>query len=157
MTLRVDPEELANLHLIEEAHYITGEQPDGVRCRDRASYAVPYDFYPPTDGRQSMAGFLYPDPYGEEIVLKADEYGNDQRGARAISGDGQYIGEVEKSIASPKTGRITHSNITRGLLVKEHKMIPRHWISQMVDGELWIAVSDRMIGRLPDVELGQLS
>lgn len=162
LILRVDPQELDALPLYEEANYISGDQPEGVRSRDRASYAAPCYFYPPITEAQSMAEYLYPDAYGVATGPAVVGYGGldaptSRPGARALSSDGHYIGEVAGIVTSPGTERVTHFVITRGLLVKEHKVIPRHWISQMGDGELWIAVSDRMIGRLPDVEPGQLS
>lgn len=159
LLLRIDAHELDSLPTFEESSYVAGEQADGIRSKDRGLYAQPYYYYPAAGKERKVAAFLYPDAYGQGLPLPVGRDGLTRPAypgieARAISGDGQYIGEVEDVIADPDTGNVTHFVIARGLLVKEHKLIPLHWTFDASPGELRIAVSARLIGRLPDWERG---
>ncbi len=159
LLVRFDPQELDVLPTFEDSSYVAGEQVDGIRSKDRGQYAQPYYYYPAVSTERTVAAFLYPDAYGQGRSLPVGQEDLARSaypdiGARAISGDGQYIGEVETVIADRDTGKLTHFVITRGLLVKEHKLIPLHWTVTAPPGELRMAVSARLIGRLPDWDRG---
>lgn len=155
LLLRIDPHELESLPTFEETSYVAGEQAEGIRSKDRGLYALPYYYYPPVHAERKVAAFLYPDVYGQGLPMPVAHKDLDRPpypdvGARAMSGDSQYVGEVEDVIADADTGHVTHFVISRGLLVKDHILIPLHWILSAPPDELRISVSARLIGRLPD-------
>lgn len=162
LLLRIDPHELESLPTFEEASYVAGEQAEGIRSKDRGLYALPYYYYPAVHVERKVAAFLYPDVYGPGLPMPVAHKDLDRQpypgvGARAMSGDSQYVGEVNHVIADADTGHVTHFVISRGLLVKDHILIPLHWINPALPDELRIAVSARLIGRLPDWDPGSQS
>ena len=50
-------------------------------------------------------------------------------GAKVLTEDGEQVGNIETLITDPKDERVTHLVISSGLLMKERKIIPSHWLS----------------------------
>jgi uncharacterized protein YrrD len=72
-------------------------------------------------------------------------------GAPVISADDQHIGNVEQVIMNSEGNAVTHFVIGKGLLLKEHKLVPAFWASSMDDDEkIRLAVDASLFDRLPD-------
>jgi uncharacterized protein YrrD len=70
-------------------------------------------------------------------------------GAKVIAADDEKVGEIESLIANSKDKRITHFVISSGLLRKEHRIIPVHWLSTVREDEILLSVDSRFLERLP--------
>lgn len=71
-------------------------------------------------------------------------------GARVVSHDGAELGKVEQFFTNPENGQMTHFLISRGLLLKERKLIPADWTEVVSDGEVLLGVNARFVEQLPD-------
>jgi uncharacterized protein YrrD len=73
-------------------------------------------------------------------------------GAKVLSVDEEHIGDVEQILTHPETDQVTHFIISKGLLLKERKLIPTNWISVFGDDEIRLAVGSRIVEQLPVYE-----
>jgi uncharacterized protein YrrD len=93
---------------------------------------------------------------GEPPVQRKDEEnipeGNIamKEGARVISKDDKQVGSVEKVILNPNNNKISHLIIGKGLLLKEHKVVPADWVDDYSEDEVFLAVNGDLVTRLPD-------
>lgn len=78
----------------------------------------------------------------ESVALK--------EGARVVSADDEHVGDVDQIITNSDTGRATHFVVESGLLNKEHRYIPYHWVTLVTENEVRLAVSADVIRSLRD-------
>jgi uncharacterized protein YrrD len=71
-------------------------------------------------------------------------------GAQVISADDKHVGDVEQVIANSEGNTVTHFVIGKGFLLKEHKLVPAFWVSNMDGDKLRLSVDARVFDRLPD-------
>jgi uncharacterized protein YrrD len=74
-------------------------------------------------------------------------------GAKVIAVDDEDVGRVERVLTSAEADRVTHIVIEKGLLNKEHKLIPINWIKSVTDEEVRLAIDSRQIERLRPYEV----
>lgn len=139
---------LGKLNDFEVTHYVpVSDDPDNVEA---------YYWYPPLSG-VNMGGYpLFPQPlYIEHTERNIPEnYVALKEGARVIAEDGQDLGIVERVIADTKTDRATHFVISSGGLLKQRKLIPIHWVKDVSEEEIHLAVDSGFLERLPEFEAG---
>ena len=70
-------------------------------------------------------------------------------GAKVLSEDGEHVGNIETLITDPNE-RVTHLVISSGLLMKERKIIPSHWLGSVTEDEVHLSVESRLLERLPE-------
>jgi uncharacterized protein YrrD len=75
-----------------------------------------------------------------------------RKGARVISSDDKYMGDVEQVFTDPKGTQATHFVISKGLLLKERKLIPTTWVIDIAEDEVQLAVSGNLLERLSPYE-----
>lgn len=73
-----------------------------------------------------------------------------KEGARVISHDGAELGTIERLFTKPETGQVTHFVISRGMLLKEHKLAPFNWVDDIHEDEVHLGVNARFVEQLPD-------
>lgn len=73
-----------------------------------------------------------------------------KEGAKVVSSDYKHVGNVEKVFIEPKSGKATHMLVTKGLLLKAHKLIPAEWVSEMTDDDVYLTVDHGLLDRLPE-------
>jgi uncharacterized protein YrrD len=149
--LRPDSTNLDDLPPFEETHYVPEREADPALPQQPVSEVRPYFHYPYGVG---VPGALYPDPGyvsqtqrnvpPDTVALK--------EGARVIASDGSHVGDVAQIISHAETGRATHFVISKGLLLKAHKLIPNQWIRDVMEDEVRLAVSADVVNRLRDYE-----
>jgi hypothetical protein len=71
-------------------------------------------------------------------------------GARVVSADDKYIGNVEQVITNAESNTVTPFVVGKGLLLKEHKLVPESWITGVDDEKVRLSVEARLFDRLPD-------
>lgn len=75
-----------------------------------------------------------------------------KEGTDVISSDGEHVGDVERLIVAPDSNRATHFVISQGLLFKERKMVPAHWVKTAEEDKVYLVVPARLLERLPAFE-----
>ncbi|HEY3476754.1 MAG TPA: DUF2171 domain-containing protein, partial [Anaerolineales bacterium] len=73
-------------------------------------------------------------------------------GSNVMSSDGKHVGDVERLFIDPVSNKATHFLISQGLVFKEHKQVPAHWVKSVEEGKVHLAVSSELLERLPDYE-----
>jgi uncharacterized protein YrrD len=119
-------------------------------------YAPAYYWYPARPGFADAAvgpGF-YPIPVtGAETRRNIPEDTVPlKEGTDVISSDGEHVGDVEQLIVEPNSNQATHFVISQGLLFKDRKLVPAHWVKSVAEDEVRLVVSTRLLERLPSYE-----
>jgi uncharacterized protein YrrD len=152
VVLNQKAEDLDQLPPFEETHFVelTDEE---LRPTDSAAfrYAPAYYWYPPS-GYIGYPGFG-PGYYGWPPVETTRNIPADtvplKEGADIISSDGEHVGDVERLFVDSESNKATHFVISEGLLFKERKLIPAHWIRSIEEDKVHLAVPSRLLERLP--------
>lgn len=147
VTLRDDAGDLAALPNFEESHFIVADERE-LASSPEGKRTVPSPLY-----WYGTAGMVYPGglepsypPYVEEVKRNIPEGTVALReGARVVSIDDKHVGNVEEVLTDPGADRVTHFVISQGVLLKERKLVPITWVSEMTDKEIYLAVSSQLL------------
>jgi len=96
-------------------------------------YGLGYPVWPPTETRRNIPE--------DTIALK--------EGTDVMSSDGEHVGGVERLFVEPDSNEVTHFLISQGLLFKEHKLVPSHWVRSVEEDKVHLTVSSKVLERLP--------
>jgi uncharacterized protein YrrD len=145
--LHESKQNLKELNTFEETHFVPLD-PEG------ENVVQAYYWYPPLSGA-NMGGYsLFPQPvYIEKTERNIPEnYVALREGARVIAVDGDHVGNIERIITDTRTNRATHLVISSGLLSREKKLIPAHWLGDVSDDEVHLSVESTFLDRLPEFQ-----
>ena len=67
-----------------------------------------------------------------------------------LSADDKHIGNVEEVITNAESSTATHFVVGKGLLLKEHKLVPISWVNGMDGDKPRLSVESSLFDRLPD-------
>jgi uncharacterized protein YrrD len=145
-------EDFDQLPSFEETHFVELTEADsGLTGPSTYRYAPAYYWYPPS-GYIGYPAFG-PGYYGWPPVETTRNIPADtiplKEGADVISSDGEHVGDVERLFVDSESNKATHFVISEGLLFKERKLIPAHWIRSVEENKLNLAVPSRLLERLP--------
>lgn len=139
----------------EETHFIPADDDiprDPISAnRPTYPYAPAYYWYP-SHANTGFPGFgpgYYPTRLTETTRNIPDDTISLQEGTDVISSDGQHVGDVERLFVEPESNRATHFLISQGLLFKDRKLVPVHWVRSIEEDKVHLAVSSRLLERLP--------
>ena len=142
--LRPDAGDLESLPNFEEKHYVAASESEPVT----EEYIPTLYWYPPV-GALQIGGYGPGLPEVTEIERNIPEDSVALReGAKVVAADEQEVGHVEQILTDVETDRMTFFVLEKGLLNKEHKLIPSNWISQVTDEEVHLAVNTSQIEHL---------
>jgi hypothetical protein len=147
-----------DLPVFETTYYIRAEEVNRDATLYPAGYVAPYYWYPRPGAMWWGAGAatypLYPPPpYVTEIRRNIPEGTVPlKEGAKVISSDDEVVGNIERVFAEPSQDRATHLMISKGLLLKERKVIPTSWIMTVMEEEVHLGVSSDLIENLPEYQ-----
>ncbi len=132
----------------ETPHYVPIEQAGAPDENIETFY-----WYPPANYQFPVVGML--PSVMPNYVLRTETSIPEGRvaiaeGAQVISQDEKHIGNVEQVIANSETNRVTHFVVGKGFLLKEHKLVPANWISEVDEDKIYLSVQARIFDRLPD-------
>jgi uncharacterized protein YrrD len=151
VTLREDAADVEALPDFEEAHYIPAGEADTPEA-PLPVYARTYYWYPPASYNWgSGTGYGYPIP---PYVVRTERHIPEgtvalEEGAKVLSRDGHHLGNVEEILTDPEQDRATHLVISRGVLLKERKLIPTTWVSLVLEDEVHLHVRADVLDRVP--------
>ena len=119
-------------------------------------YAPAYYWYPARPGiaDPAMGPGFYPIPItgGETRRNIPDDTVALKEGTDVLSSDGEHVGDVERLVVEPDSNTATHFVISQGLVFKDRKLVPAHWVKSVAEDEVRLAVSTRVLERLPSYE-----
>jgi uncharacterized protein YrrD len=75
-----------------------------------------------------------------------------KEGAKVAAFDDEHVGDVERVFADPSQDRATHLLVSQGLLLKEKKVVPTSWITEVKENEVHLAVSSDLLDSLPEYQ-----
>jgi uncharacterized protein YrrD len=75
-----------------------------------------------------------------------------REGAKVFGSDERYIGDVERVYTEPGSDRISHFLVSRGIILKEKKLVPARWARVILEDEVRLAVPSPVLAALPDRE-----
>ncbi len=147
--------DLDQLPPFEETHFVeltAGDVPPPDSSTRR--YAPAYYWYPPS-GYMGYPAFG-PGYYGWPPLETTRNIPADtvplKEGADVISSDGKHVGDVERLFVDTESNKATHFLISEGLLFKDRKLIPAHWIRSVEENKVHLAVPSRLLERLPEYQ-----
>ena len=157
VTLREDAGDLEELPDFIQTHFVEAEEAVEEDQEESGLY-----WFPPAGqtwwGTPGYMGypryFGYPEPpfvRGTTQQIPGDEIALNQ-GAPVISGDGEYVGDVEEVFTDPESDRVTHILVSKGLLLENEKRVPTTWIKEYKAHKVHLAVGAEVLDRLPDYE-----
>lgn len=148
-------EDFDKLPPFEETHFVraTDEEPsDPVPSDDPAYYYSPAYYWYPSHSNVGYPGlgfgyFTWP---GRETRRNIPEDTVAlKEGADVISSDGEHVGDIERLMIEPETKETTHFLISQGMLFKDRKLVPAHWVKSVEEEKVYLAVPARLLERLP--------
>ena len=151
--------DLDDLQDFEETHYVSLDEADNPNVQDvEAAY-----WYPPTNlawWRMGSSGLAMPMPAMPAYVPKTKQLIPEgtvalEEGAKVVSKDGKYVGNIEQVIVDPQDNRVTHFVVNEGVLFTERKLIPVLWISQINEDEVRLSSTSKVLERLPEYQLAK--
>lgn len=147
--LRPDAGDLETLPDFEEKYYVTASE-----YEPRAGGDLPTMYWYPPAGILQTGDYRPGLPAVTQVERNIPEESVAlQEGAKVIAADDKDVGHVERVMTDLGTDRMTFFVIEKGLLNKEHKLIPSQWISQVNDEEVRLAVNASLIEQLKAYEV----
>jgi len=144
--------DLDQLPPFEETHFVELMDTDNrPTSSSMYRYAPAYYWYPPS-GYIGYPAFG-PGYYGWPPIETTRNIPADtiplKEGADVISADGKHVGDIERLFVNAESNKATHFLISKGLLFKEQKLIPAHWVKSVEENKVNLAVPSRILERLP--------
>jgi len=150
ITLRETNQNVDDFLDYETTHYVSLDQ-----------VGVPYEnidtyyWYPPANFQTPTGGILpgiRPDYVPQTETSIPEGRVAIAEGAQVISADDKHIGNVEQVIADSETNNVTHFLVGKGFLLKEHKLVPSHWVTSVDESKVYLSVEAGLFDRLPDYQ-----
>ena len=145
--LKETREQLNELPDFEESHY--------VRLNDEEhDHDVEANYwYPPVYTWWRASGSI--DSTMPPYVLKTEQNipkGTTalKEGAMVISKDDEHVGNIETILIDPEDHRATHFVVSKGLLLKERKLVPTFWIKDLQENRVLLHIKAHVFERLPN-------
>jgi uncharacterized protein YrrD len=146
----------------EEEHYVraTDNEPDDstLTSNPRYEYTPAYYWYP--SRANPGTGFPYPGvPLGHHALSKTEKHRNIpedtvplKEGTQIVSSDGKHVGNVERLFVQTDSNKVTHFLISQGVLFKDRKLVPAHWVKSVEEDTVSLVVSSKVLERLPSYQ-----
>jgi len=169
VVLNESVEDFNELPPFEETHYVQSPEIDrsGTEAREYrdpaieaehgqgvippAGFAPAYYWYPPSGYIGNPVGY-----YGWPPVVTTQNIPADtiplREGVDVISSDGKHVGDVERLFVEPDSTRATHFVISQGLLFKDRKLVPAHWVKSVDENKVHLTVTSSVLEKLPSFE-----
>ena len=169
VVLNENVEDFNELPPFEEAHYVQPPEAnvagsDTTAYRDRAAqtdpdqrvyplpgFAPAYYWYPPHGYLGNPVGYYGWPPVATTRNIPAETIPL-KEGVDVISSDGKHVGDVERLFVEPNSTRATHFVISQGLLFKDRKLVPAHWVKSVSEDNVHLAVTSSVLEQLPSYE-----
>ena len=149
ITLREDAGDAQALPDFEEEYYVVAGEGDAPPD-PLPGYVPTQNGYPPVAGGQ--IGYLFERSRQAPITQIQRNIPEGtvalKEGAKVISADDRYVGKIERVLIDPQADRATHFLISKGLLLKETKIVPVQWVTIIGEDEVHLAIRSRVLNEL---------
>jgi uncharacterized protein YrrD len=103
-------------------------------------------------GYPELGPSVLPAP-GEEFVTQIEQNIPEgtvamKEGAKVITIEGEHVGNVERVLADSSVDQVTHLLISRGLFMKETKLIPISWVMMLGEDNVHLRVKKDSVEEL---------
>ncbi len=158
VTLREDAGDLERLPDFEETYFLSTEpgtqRPEPGPEQTALGIGSIY-WYPPVES--SWPPGLYDraahPKYVKETVQNIPEGTVAlKEGSEVISSDEEHVGDIERIFTDALEDRVTHLLISQGLILKEKKLVPVTWISNIAEEEVRLSVNSQFIENIPEYQ-----
>jgi uncharacterized protein YrrD len=149
--LRQDAGDLESLPDFIEEEYLPVDAESGPSS-ESWGYVPPFYWYPPMGHAPPMGypGYAMP-PYIVETERNIPDYTVSlKEGSDVVSADGEKVGDVSQVFIDPDTDQVTHFLISEGFLFREKKLVPVHWVSEVAEDKVHLAVDSALLERVPE-------
>jgi uncharacterized protein YrrD len=157
LELKEEIRDFDELPPFEETYFVRAEdnRDDPTAASDPAyEYTPAYYWYP------SQANIGYPGiglghyawPTGETRRNIPEDTIPLKEGANVVSSDDKHVGDVERILVDSDTNEVTHFVISQGLLFKDRKLVPIHWVKSVEEDDVYLVVNSKLLERLPSYE-----
>lgn len=154
LTLEKNAQELEVLPSYDPDSYINLDHtafPDEEQQLD-ASY-----WYPPVDYSWWTTAGGRPGEFPKPRYIKAEHVIPDEtvalkEGAKVTSKDGEHVGNVEEVIIKTVEDIATHIVVSEGIFLKERKLVPTTWITDVDEDQVRLCVESDLFDQLPEYE-----
>jgi uncharacterized protein YrrD len=160
--LRIDKAQMDQLPQFIDTEYISlGEEDVARHGYKEATSPLPLYWYPMTSTAPLTwgGGYMGTVPGASEYPYRVRLEENIpegtvalKEGAKVVGSDGKSVGSVTKIVVGNDDERMTHLIITKGILSKEKKLIPAHWIDQVQEDKVELSVSSKLVENLIDYQ-----
>ena len=136
----------------ETTHYVPVERGGAPYENVEANY-----WYPPVNFQMQMPRVgLISDAIPDQVPQTETSIPEGRiaisEGAQVVSADDKHIGNVEQVIMNSESNTVTHFVVSKGFLLKEHKVVPAAWVSGVKDDKVQLSVESPLFDRLPDYD-----
>lgn len=154
LVLRADNGILENLPAFEEERYVIVNEEELGRSAPATHIYPPslyaYSPYLAEYRAAPLAAEAQP-PY----VIETEQHIPDntvalKEGAHVTTMDGKHVGNVERVLTDLEANRATHLIISKGLLLKEKKLVPTMWVDNVTEDEVHLVIGTRTLNELPN-------
>lgn len=76
-----------------------------------------------------------------------------KEGAKVLAAEGEHVGNVERVLADPSVDQVTHLLISRGLFMKENKLIPIKWVMSLGEETVRLRVKKTSVEELDTIPI----
>jgi uncharacterized protein YrrD len=147
----------------EQSHYIQpqdadlapGEQRNRVGQGDIGrptapgpAFAPAYYWYPPYGYLGNPVGYYGWPPMVTQRNIPEDTIPL-KEGTDVMSSDDKHVGDVERLFIESGSNKVTHFVISQGLLFKDRKLVPAHWVRSVDEDKVHLVVASELLERLP--------
>ena len=155
VNLRPGAGELDKLPDFQETNYVPIDRESSTRpAPDQIS---PFLYWYPPRGAAWRLGEFTAIPIPPYVVETTENIPEGtvalEEGARVVTSDGAHVGDVERVYTDPQVDRATHLLISKGLILKEKKLIPTNWITSLREDEVHLAVEADLVENLPEYDV----
>jgi len=75
-----------------------------------------------------------------------------KEGTNVYSHDGEHVGDIERLYVDSDTQRLTHFTISQGVLFKDRKLVPAHWVNSVEEDRVSLILSSKVLEDLPSYD-----
>lgn len=146
LSVQLDSAELERLPAFSEEEYVAVDK------NHEGDIPAAVVLYPPYPGGVPRIAHYGPKYVTETHLNIPDSTVALKEGAKVLGRDQQEVGHITQVLTSAPADRVTHFLISKGLLVKEYRLIPVGWVKRLTDDEVYLAIDSDVVERLPVIE-----
>lgn len=155
LVLNEEVRDFDQLPPFEETQFVRATDDEPGPTKDPAYQYTPAYYWYPSHSNIGYPGIglgHYAWPMGETKRNIPEDTIPIKEGTDIVSSDGKHVGNVERLIIDPDSNKVTHFLISQGLLFKDRKLVPAHWVKSVEEDKVYLTVSSQVLERLPSYQ-----